>query len=35
MDDGHPPPRYHFDFDFTFDASKFNAVQKVEYGRKC
>ena len=37
MDDGNggPPPRYHNDFDFTYDASKYNPTEYVRLWYKC
>jgi hypothetical protein len=35
MDDGSPPPRYHFDFDFDFNPANFNSIENVSYRFKC
>ena len=35
MDDGHPAPRYHNDFDFKFDAAKYPGTAFLSVGGKC
>jgi len=35
MDDGHPSPRYHNDFDFNFPAGQFAKTAYVVLGSKC
>jgi Family of unknown function (DUF6294) len=35
MDDGHPPPRYHNDFDFNFDPSKYAGTAYLRLASKC
>lgn len=35
MDDGSPPPRYRWGFDFTFDRNKFSQIQAVRQSFKC
>lgn len=35
MDDGQPPPRYHNDYDFTFDAAQYDATQSIQLFYTC
>jgi hypothetical protein len=35
MDDGNPSPRYHFNYNFTFDKTQFPAIVKVVQSSKC
>jgi len=35
MDDGHPSPRYRWDFDFTFDPAIFNQVAEARQTFSC
>jgi hypothetical protein len=35
MDDGHPPPRYHNDFDFDFPPDKFSETETLKLGASC
>jgi hypothetical protein len=35
MDDGSPPPRYRWGFNFNFDPGIFNAITQVYYSFKC
>jgi hypothetical protein len=35
MDDGHPSPRYHFDYNFNFDSSKYSKTVSIRPWKRC